>query len=66
MKRIIQIIAASAVLALGMNVASAQDDAVSLDELLNLIEQGQARDNQEAREREAHASISSAISSSSF
>ena len=53
MKRIIQIIAASAVLALGMNVASAQDDAVSLDELLNLIEQGQARDNQEAREREA-------------
>ena len=53
MKRIIQIIAASAVVALGMNVASAQDDAVSLDELLNLIEQGQARDNQEAREREA-------------
>ncbi|MGI9201302.1 MAG: MotA/TolQ/ExbB proton channel family protein [Woeseiaceae bacterium] len=53
MKRIIQIIAASAVLALGMNVASAQDDAVSLDELLNLIEQGQARDNQDAREREA-------------
>jgi biopolymer transport protein ExbB len=52
MKRLISVIAAS-VLALGMTAASAQDDAVSMQELLNLIEQGQSRDNQEARQREA-------------
>ena len=52
MKRI-NIIIAAGLLALGMSTASAQDDAVSMHELLNLIEQGQARDNQEARTREA-------------
>ena len=52
MKRIIIIIAAS-MLGLSLGTASAQDDAVSMTELLNLIEQGQARDNREARAREA-------------
>jgi len=53
MKRITLIIA-SALLALGANVAVAQDDsAASMSELLRLIEQGQARDSQEARQREA-------------
>ena len=52
MKRLILVIAAS-VLALGMTTASAQDEAVSMQELLNLIEQGQSRDNQEGRQREA-------------
>ena len=52
MKRITLIIVAS-VMTLGMGAANAQDEARSLDELLRLIEQGQARDNQEAREREA-------------
>ena len=52
MKRITLIIVA-AVMALGMGTASAQDEAKSLGELLRLIEQGQARDNQEARQREA-------------
>ena len=52
MKRIAIIIAAS-MLGLAMGPASAQDNAVSMTELLNLIEQGQARDNQEARQREA-------------
>ena len=51
MKRI-AIFVASALVATG--VAQAQEDsASSMDELLNLIEQGEARDNQEAREREA-------------
>ena len=52
MKRSIIIIAAS-VLALAMGTATAQDDAASMSELLRLIEQGQARDNQDARRREA-------------
>ena len=53
MKRI-TIIIASALLTLGTNVASAQDDgAASMAELLRLIEQGQARDSQENRQREA-------------
>ena len=34
-------------------IAQAQDDAASMDQLLNLIEQGQARDDAEARQREA-------------
>ena len=38
---------------LGLNTAYAQDDAKSMGELLQLIEQGQARDSQEARQREA-------------
>lgn len=53
MKRIIILMAAAGVLALGATAVSAQEDAVSLDELLNLIEQGQSRDSQEARRREA-------------
>ncbi len=53
MKRITITIAAAGVLALGATAVSAQEDAVSLDELLNLIEQGQSRDSQEARRREA-------------
>ena len=53
MKRITIMIAAAGVLALGATAVSAQEDAVSLDELLNLIEQGQSRDSQEARRREA-------------
>ena len=52
MKRIIAF-TASAVLALGFTTASAQDGASSMSELLRLIEQGQARDSQEARQREA-------------
>jgi biopolymer transport protein ExbB len=38
---------------LGLNTANAQDDAQSMSELLRLIEQGQARDSQESRQREA-------------
>jgi biopolymer transport protein ExbB len=34
-------------------IAQAQDDAASMDQLLNMIEQGQARDDAEARQREA-------------
>ena len=53
MKRI-TIIIASALLTFGANVSVAQDDgAASMAELLRLIEQGQARDSQEARQREA-------------
>ena len=53
MKRITLIIA-SALLTFGANVSVAQDDgAASMSELLRLIEQGQARDSQEARQREA-------------
>jgi len=50
MKRIITIVAAG-ILACG--AASAQEDAANMAELLNQIERGQARDSQEAREREA-------------
>jgi biopolymer transport protein ExbB len=54
MKRITVIIAAG-LLSLGtLSVANAQDDgAASMAELLRLIEQGQARDSREARQREA-------------
>ncbi|MBT8091807.1 MAG: MotA/TolQ/ExbB proton channel family protein [Gammaproteobacteria bacterium] len=54
MKRITVIIAAG-ILSLGtLSVANAQDDgARSMAELLRLIEQGQARDSREARQREA-------------
>ena len=50
MKRLAMVIAAAFTLS---GVAQTQEDASSMDELLNQIEQGQARDNQEAREREA-------------
>jgi len=53
MKRITTIIAAG-VLAFAAGTAGAQEqEASSLSELLRLIEQGQARDSQEARQREA-------------
>ncbi|MCH7898444.1 MAG: energy transducer TonB, partial [Proteobacteria bacterium] len=53
MKRIITILAAS-LLFVGSGAAIAQDDgASSMAELLNLIQQGQARDSREARQREA-------------
>jgi biopolymer transport protein ExbB len=53
MKRLTVIIAAG-LLSLGSGAASAQDaDAASMADLLNLIQQGQARDSQEARQREA-------------
>jgi biopolymer transport protein ExbB len=46
------IVLAGALLATG--IAQAQDDdAASMDELLNLIQQGQARDSEESRRREA-------------
>ncbi len=54
MKRLTLIIAAG-LLCLGMTSANAQDDqdARSMADLLRLIEQGQARDSQESRQREA-------------
>lgn len=53
MKRFTLIIAAG-LLSLGfVATANAQDEARSMAELLRLIEQGQARDSQEARRREA-------------
>ena len=56
MKRITLIIAAG-LLSLGFATANAQDQddeaAASMAELLRLIEQGQARDSREARQREA-------------
>jgi len=54
MKRLTLIIAAG-LLCFGMTTANAQDgdDARSMGELLRLIEQGQARDSQEARQRES-------------
>ena len=56
MKRITLIIAAG-LLSLGLTTAHAQSDddegAASMAELLRLIEQGQARDSREARQREA-------------
>jgi len=55
MKRLTIIIAAG-LLSLGTGVASAQQDAASLPELLDLIKQGQSRDSQEARQREAEFS----------
>jgi biopolymer transport protein ExbB len=50
MKRL-AIVLAGALLTAG--IAQAQDDAASMDELLNMIQQGQARDSEEARQREA-------------
>jgi len=52
MKRITLIIAAG-LLSFGFATANAQDNARSMADLLKLIEQGQARDSQEARQREA-------------
>lgn len=54
MKRLTLIIAAG-LLCFGMTTANAQDgdDARSMADLLRLIEQGQARDSQEARQRES-------------
>jgi biopolymer transport protein ExbB len=55
MKRFTLIIAAG-LLSLGFTTASAQSDddgAASMSDLLRLIEQGQARDSREARQREA-------------
>ncbi len=52
MKRITTIIAAG-LLVFGAGSAQAQDDARSMQQLLQLIQQGQARDSQEARQREA-------------
>jgi len=54
MKRLTLIMAAG-LLCFGMTSANAQsgEDARSMGELLKLIEQGQARDSQEARKREA-------------
>ena len=48
MKRILTLIAACLI---GTGAAQAQEAASSMSELLNLIEQGQARDSQEARQR---------------
>lgn len=50
MKRIAIFIASALVT---MGVVQAQEDAATMDELLQQIERGQARDSQEAREREA-------------
>jgi len=53
MKRLTLIIAAG-LLSLGsMTSAVAQEDAASMSDLLKLIQQGQARDSREARQREA-------------
>jgi biopolymer transport protein ExbB len=52
MKRITTIIAAG-LLVFGAGSVQAQDDARSMQQLLQLIQQGQARDSQEARQREA-------------
>lgn len=52
MKRLTLIIAAG-LLSLGVGTANAQEDAASMSELLELIQAGQARDSQEARQREA-------------
>ncbi len=53
MKRLL-IILALGLLSVGFGVANAQEqDAASMSELLNLIEKGQARDSQEARQRES-------------
>ena len=54
MKRFTLIIA-SGLLSLGFATANAQDDAgaASMSELLRLIEQGQARDSRDARQRES-------------
>lgn len=52
MKRLIILIAAG-MLGMATGPVIAQEDAASMAELLRMIEQGQARDNQEAQQREA-------------
>ncbi len=52
MKRITTIIAAG-LLVLGAGTVQAQDSAPTMEQLLKLIQQGQARDSQESRQREA-------------
>ncbi|MDX2411807.1 MAG: MotA/TolQ/ExbB proton channel family protein [Woeseiaceae bacterium] len=53
MKRL-SLILAFGLLSVGFGVANAQEqDAASMSELLDLIERGQARDSQEARQRES-------------
>jgi biopolymer transport protein ExbB len=53
MKRL-SVILALGLLSVGFGVANAQEqDAASMSELLNLIEKGQSRDSQEARQRES-------------
>ena len=53
MKRLTLLVAAG-ILSLGLTTAHAQDDgAASMAELLRLIEQGQARDSTESRQRES-------------
>jgi biopolymer transport protein ExbB len=53
MKRL-SVILALGLLSVGFGVANAQEqDAASMSELLNLIERGQSRDSQEARQRES-------------
>ena len=49
----IKVILATSLLVFGLGAANAQDNASSMSELLNLIQQGQARDSQEARKRES-------------
>jgi biopolymer transport protein ExbB len=53
--KLIKLILVAGLLSLGLSTANAQqdEDARSMAELLRLIEQGQARDSQEARQREA-------------
>jgi biopolymer transport protein ExbB len=52
--KLFKIILVAGLFSLGFSSANAQDeDARSMSELLRLIEQGQARDSQEARQREA-------------
>ena len=53
MKRIIIIVAAG-ILSTGFGTANAQEDASSMGQLLRLIEQGRARESQEAKKREAN------------
>ncbi len=52
MKRLTTIVMTS-LLVFGIGTANAQDDANSMADLLKLIQQGQARDSREARQREA-------------
>jgi biopolymer transport protein ExbB len=49
----IKLILATGLLVFGFGAANAQENASSMSELLNLIQQGQARDSQEARQRES-------------
>ncbi len=53
--KLIKLIFVAGLLSLGLSTANAQqdEDARSMSDLLRLIEQGQARDSQESRQREA-------------